>query len=93
MIERISRYYDGPLAQTPHKYTGEYNISVFRNWPGSKAINYVNYVWKEGDSLPALAHAYGLGTNFWWEIMDINPEILNPFYISPGTIIRVPYGN
>ena len=33
MIERVSRYYDGPLAQVKHKYTGEYTISVFRDFP------------------------------------------------------------
>jgi nucleoid-associated protein YgaU len=93
MIERISRYYDGPLAQTPNKYSGDYEISVFRSWPGAQSISYIDYTWKEGDSLAALAHAYGLGANFWWEIMDINPEVLNPFHISPGTVLRVPYGN
>jgi len=26
----------------------------------------------------------------WWEIMDINPEILDPFTITPGTQLRIP---
>lgn len=92
MIERVSRYYDGPLSQTPNKYTGQYEISVFRSFPGYTSGNYVEYVWKDGDSLSNLAAAYCGGSKYWWEIMDINPEISDPFSIVPGTTIRVPYG-
>jgi len=93
MIERVSRYYDGPLAQTQHKYTDQYIISVFRKFPDSQAINYISYTWKDGDSLPKLSEYYGVGAKYWWEIMDINPEISDPFNILPGTVLRVPYGN
>jgi len=93
MIERVSRYYDGPLAQTKGKYSGKYDISVFRRFPTSIAVRYISYVWKQGDTLSNIAERYGSGAKFWWEIMDINPEILDPFYIQPGTVLRVPYGN
>jgi len=93
MIERVSRYYDGTLAQTPNKYTGVYEISVFRAFPNTSTVKYITYTWKDGDTLAALAERYGSGVNFWWEIMDINPQILDPFTITPGTIIKVPYGN
>jgi hypothetical protein len=36
---------------------------------------------------------FGVGAKYWWEIMEINPEIQDPFDISEGTILRVPYGN
>lgn len=93
MIERVSRYYDGTLAQTPNKYTGVYEISVFRNFPSTVNTKYINYVWKQGDTLSGLAQTYGSGPKYWWEIMDINPQIADPFYIAPGTVILVPYGN
>lgn len=93
MIERVSRYYDGPLAQTKDKYTSQYVISVFRAFPASKAVNYITHIWKEGDSLTRLSKDYGLGTRYWWEIMEINPEIMDPFSIPIGTSLRVPYGN
>jgi len=93
MIERTSRYYTGPLTQTPHKYTGVYQISVYRDFPSIQAVNYVEYTWKDGDSLSNLANTFGSGPKYWWEIMDINPEILDPMSIAPGTVIRVPYGN
>ena len=92
MIERVSRYYDGPLAQTVDKSTGRYVISVFRKFPTSKSIRYISYTWKAGDSLANISELYGSGAKFWWEIMDINPEILDPFKIAPGTVLRVPYG-
>jgi len=40
-----------------------------------------------------VANRFNIGTKFWWEITDINPEILDPFDIVPGTVIRIPYGN
>lgn len=92
MIERVSRYYDGPLAQTQHKYTDQYVISVFRKFPTSKEVTYISYIWKDGDSLSRISEDFGVGAKFWWEIMEINPEILDPFDITPGTVLRVPYG-
>jgi LysM repeat protein len=93
MIERVSRYYDGGLLQTPNKYTGVYEISVLRNFPGSTSIRYIEYTWKQGDTLASIANEYGSGPKYWWEIMDLNPDISDPFSITPGTTIRVPYGN
>lgn len=93
MIERVSRYYDGPLAQTKEKYTDQYVISVFRKFPTGAGISYIDYLWKEGDSVAKVAQAFSLGSKYWWEMMDINPEIIDPFNITPGTTIRVPYGN
>ena len=64
MINRTSRYYDGVLAQTPNKYTGVYEISVFRNFAASKPVKYITYVWKESDTLSAVANAFGEGSTF-----------------------------
>ena len=93
MIENVSRYYDGPLTQVPHKYTGVYTIGVFRKFPQKTRVKYIEYTWVDGDSLGALSDQFGDGPKYWWEIMEINPDITNPFKIAPGTIIKVPYGN
>jgi nucleoid-associated protein YgaU len=93
MIERVSRYYEGPLTQTPDKYTGDYVISVFRRFPDSRTLNYISYTWKNGDNLSRLSEVFGVGAKYWWEIMEINPEIDDPFDIEEGTILRIPYGN
>ena len=90
MIERESRYYIGPLSQTPNKYTGSYEISVYRAFPATKQVTYTNYTWVDGDSLALLAQRYLKNAKYWWEIMDINPSISDPFNIAPGTVIKVP---
>lgn len=91
MIERVSRYYDGPLAQPKKKYTDEPTIAVFRKFPESKYVAYVEYVWKEGDTFAALSYAMNSGTKYWWNILDINPTITDPFSIEPGTKVYLPY--
>jgi LysM repeat protein len=93
MIERVSRYYNGPLLQTEDKYTGAYVISVLRAFPQTKELRYILYTWKEGDTLAGISEQYGVGAKYWCEIMEINPDILDPFDIAPGTILKVPYGN
>lgn len=92
MIERISRYYDGPLAQPKQKYTGNPTIAVFRKFPESVKTAYIEYVWKDGDTFSGLTHAITDGAKFWWEVLDINPTITDPFSITPGTKIYLPYG-
>jgi hypothetical protein len=92
-IERVSRYYNGNLTQTPNKTTGTSEISVFRKFPQNVSVNYVLYTWIEGDNLGEIAKRYNLGEKYWWEILDINPEILDPFTIAPATQLRIPYGN
>jgi hypothetical protein len=93
-ISRLSRYYDGPIAQLPAKTeAGIYNIAVFRKFPESQTARYVDHSWEEGDSLANLAYNSGIlyTSEYWWKIMDLNPEITDPFSIEPGTIIRIPH--
>jgi len=89
-IERVSRYYDGTLAQVTSGPESKFQIAVFRLWPDGKEVTYFNHTWVITDSLAALAQSYCGGSKYWWEIMDINPEILDPFNIEPGTVIRIP---
>ena len=70
-IERVSRYYNGPLVQTPNKYTGEYEISVFRKFPQSKSVKYVLYTWVDGDNLGTVANLYGIGPKYWLSLIHI----------------------
>lgn len=91
-IERVSRYNTGTLAQIKYSHTGTYQITVYRSWDMSLTKTFTTYTWVYGDTLAALAERYCGGPKYWWEIMDINPEITNPLQIDPGTVIRVPYG-
>jgi hypothetical protein len=29
-------------------------------------------------------------SSLWWAIFDINPEIIYPLNIPPGTVVRIP---
>lgn len=93
MITRISRYFDGKLFQPKHKYTGVRHVIVDRVYPAFQKTSYFDHSWVYGDSLGALAEKYLSTSKFWWKIMEINPEISDPFSITPGTVIRIPYGS
>ena len=89
MIFLDSRYADGLLykAWNPRKYA--YDLSVKREWP-TYAVQYFIYEWVEGDRLDILANRFLGEPQFWWQILDINPEINDPLTILPGTQIRIP---
>jgi len=91
MIDRSSRYYEGALAQVKHKYTGSYTIAVFKPAMESRTISYVEYVWVDGDTLGSLAASYLGNSKYWWEILEINTNISDPFNIPAGTVLKVPY--
>lgn len=90
-ITKLSRYYDGPLAQIPDKYTGSYNIAVYRKFEDQGTVSFFEYYWVDGDSLAGLANTHLKNPLLWWKIMEVNPEISDPFSIKPGDIVRIPY--
>lgn len=91
MIYTDSRYADGTLIKAQDARTGHYRLGVYRKFP-SKAAEYYQYVWVEGDRIDRVSNTL-LGTPaFWWRIMDANPEITNPTNIPVGTILRIPRG-
>lgn len=92
-ITRTSRYFDGPLAQIPNKTTGEYDIAVYRDFTSVGEVSFFIYTWVYGDSLSNLAKKYLANQLLWWKIMEINPEITDPFSIEPGAQVRIPYVN
>jgi nucleoid-associated protein YgaU len=93
MIDRSSRYYEGPLAQVKHKYTESYTIAVFKPVMESRTISYVEYVWVDGDTLGSLAASYLGNSKYWWEILEVNTNISDPFNIPIGTVLKVPHAS
>lgn len=89
MIFLDSRYADGILTKTYHPLTNGYELTVYRTWPAYR-VPYFYYEWQETDRLDVLALRYLGKSNLWWQIMDINPEIINAVEIAPGTQIRIP---
>jgi hypothetical protein len=89
MIFLDSRYADGRLTKVWHAGKQEYHLVVLREWP-EYVQSYFIYEWVENDRLDNLAVKFLGNSGSWWEIMDINPEIINPLEISPGTQLRIP---
>jgi len=69
--------------------SGTYNLTVLRTVPSSVS-GYTLYTWQAGNR-PDLVASQLLGNpQLWWAIFDINPEIIYPLNIPPGTVVRIP---
>jgi hypothetical protein len=89
MITTDSRYANGNVFKTPGVRKNPYQVVVTRNFP-QMIDNYFLYVWKEEDRIDLVANRFYGNTSLWWQILDFNPEILNPWEIPVGTTIRIP---
>jgi hypothetical protein len=85
-----SRYANGYFYRVNDPRTGISQISVDRTFP-SASVKYGFYVWADNDRVDLVAYDQLGSENLWWQIMDINPEIIDPFNIAPGTTIRIPH--
>lgn len=89
MIYTDSRYADGIVALNYNAKAGKTGITVFRDYP-TNVSDFYYYTWTERDRIDLVAHRLLGDPNLWWYIMDFNPEILSPFNIPIGTILRMP---
>lgn len=89
MIYNDSRYATGVAYRAHDARTNTYGISVRRNFPTQKT-NFYHYTWVERDRIDYIAEEFLGAADFWWVIMDFNPEIIDPFDIPVGTVIRIP---
>jgi len=90
MIDNTSRYADGLYGQTASKTPNAYDIFVLRGFNTEGNWKYVNYLFTSSDRIDVLADVFLGSSKRWHEIMDINPEIPDPFNIKPGTLVRIP---
>ncbi len=91
MIFFDSRYADAEIRRAVDSRTDKVRFVVFREWPNINS-QFFYYEWVEGDRIDMVAEKVYGGGNFWWKILDANPEILNPVTIAPGTLLRIPNG-
>ncbi|TKK84693.1 hypothetical protein FDA94_29200 [Herbidospora galbida] len=59
--------------------------------PPEGVIRFTFHQMSEKDRWDTLASEYLKDVTLWWMILDANPEILDPFDIRPGQVIRLPY--
>ena len=91
MIYTDSRYADGKVFSTYTTRGTEYQALVFRQFP-TYSMGYSVYLWRQEDRIDRIALTFLGDASKWWSIMDINPEILNPYDIAVGTVVRIPRG-
>jgi hypothetical protein len=89
MIYADSRYASGTVVRAEDARNNTYQVAVYRNWPTIQSGFYA-YTWVEGDRIDVVSNNLLGSPSFWWRIMDLNPELTDPFDIKPGTTIRIP---
>lgn len=89
MIYTDSRYATGIIDYKNDSRLNKNQLSVYRFFPQAK-YTFLTYTWTSEDRIDIISFEFLGSPNLWWKIMDINPEIVNPFNIAPGTVIRIP---
>lgn len=89
MIFSNSRYADGNIFKAYNSQKNNYAVTVFREFPYSSQ-EFFYYTWLERDRMDSVSDKFLGSPDLWWQIMDLNPEILDPFSIDPGTVVRIP---
>jgi LysM domain len=84
MIRTDSRYADALLIVHP-----DTTVSTRRVFP-APTHNFVLYTWLQSDRLDRIAALFLGDPGKWWQIMDANPTIQDPYDIRPGQQIRIP---
>ena len=90
MIFLDSRYANATIFKAWDARKSQYNLTAFRTWPSYKK-EFFWYEWVDSDRLDIIANRFLNNSNFWYKIMDINPEIIDPTVIAPGTLLRIPH--
>lgn len=92
MIYLSSRYAESDVTYILDSRTGISQATVLRDVPEQDPDTQYGrvYYWREGDRLDTLSYRFYGSALDWWQILDANPEILNPSQIAPGTALRIP---
>jgi nucleoid-associated protein YgaU len=89
MIYTDSRYATGKISYINDSRLDSNQLSVYRAFP-SLTSKFLTYTWTSEDRIDVVSSEFLGSPNLWWKIMDINPEVVDPFAIAPGTVIRIP---
>jgi nucleoid-associated protein YgaU len=89
MIYTDSRYATGSIKYVNDSRLNQNQLAVYRAFPVA-TYKFMTYTWTSEDRIDLVASEFLGSPNLWWKIMDINPEVVNPFAIDPGTVLRIP---
>lgn len=88
MIASNSRYVDDTV--TTVDVDGTSRQVIILNPPAVSTFSYVSHVYSAAETIDGLAYSYFGDATQWWQIADVNPEIVDWNNIPPGTSIRIP---
>lgn len=83
-----SRYNSATFTRLSNS-SGTYNITLLRTVP-TAVSSYNLYIWGPSDRPDTVAKRFLGNPQLWWAIFDINPELLYPLNVPPGTAVRIP---
>ena len=81
--------YNGQNVLRVQASDGNTYPTVYRSAPALPR-RYLHYTVKMNDRLDLLANTYYGDPTLWWVIADANPEVLYPFALTMGSILRIP---
>ena len=87
-LSYTSRYSQGTLTRVSNA-SGVYNVTSYRSTPAATS-QYTLYTWKPFDRPDSVAATKLGDPTLWWAIFDYNPEVIYPFNVPPGTVLRIP---
>jgi nucleoid-associated protein YgaU len=85
-----SRYQYSTIDYVQTTPTGAAKPIVFYNFTVFGTISYQTHVYVQGERLDTLSNNYYNRPDFWWAILEANPQVSDPTNITPGTSLRIP---
>jgi hypothetical protein len=89
MIYIGSRYQDTPVNYLLDGRTGKTHATILRRLPEVTAP-LSSARWRAGLRLDRMAGRMYENESEWWQVMDVNDEILDPMSLAPGMTVRIP---
>lgn len=90
MIFADSRYATGKVYKTFVPRLAAKSVAIERRFPTDTSKFYFYQV-GANERLEQIAKDTLGDSSLWYRIMDYNPEIINPFNVPLGTVVRIPY--
>jgi hypothetical protein len=89
MISNKSRYANSKIVTETIAGKGDV-VYITPSAPTAYTFRYIFYTVNGSDRIDDIANAYFSDPTQWHLIGDANPQVINWFSLTPGTIIRIP---
>ena len=89
-INQGSRYESSTVDYLSKNPYGSANPIVFYKFDTLENVTYTYHTYVAGETLYGLSNRYYKRPDLWWAIVEYNPEVVDFFSISPGTLLRIP---